>query len=134
MDFIRFFEVACHFSQDLICADSDIDSEAQCIFDLVFYFICQGYRVGIDILRAAHIQKALVYGVFLQRGCVFPADVHEFCGAFPIQVEVRLFHYELRAFSQRKADGFSGFDAFLLCRDGFRNYYAFAFILIAADR
>ena len=84
MHLVRLFKVTRHFRQQLVPADSYVDGKAQFFADFVFHGMGNLYRVWIEGLCAAHIQKAFVNAEFFDHRRIPGADRHKSTGIFLI--------------------------------------------------
>ena len=121
MHAVRLLEIARHLRTEFVPGDADIDRESQFITDLILDLICQRDRIRIDLRRSGQIQKALVDGELLHRGCVFSADIFKRLRALRIQPEIRLHEHQLRALLQSHRHGLAGRDSELFRRDRLRD-------------
>ena len=133
MNLIWLFKVTCHLRQQLIGRDADVDREAKLGENRVLDRVRNGDRVRIQKTGARHIEKAFVDRHLLYDRREAAADGDKRFGVSGVKSKVRLCQNELRAFTQRHRDRFSGCNAELFCGDGFGKDHAGALVAVAAD-
>ena len=133
VNLIWLFKIARHLRQQLIGCDADVDREAKLGENRVLDRVRNGDRVRIQKTGARHIKKAFVDGHLLHDRREAAADGDKRFGVSGVKSKVRLCQNELRAFTQRHRDRFSGCNAELFCGDGFGKDHAGALVAVAAD-
>ena len=116
MDAIRFFKVRSHFSEQLACGDPHVYAEAEFLVNPVLKFRCR--IKGVFPGQVAHIHKALVDGVSLDEGGVFPENLHHGFTGLHVDTVSGRDDLQLGAFDEGRKEGLSSFNPIFLAGDG----------------
>ena len=133
MDLVRLLKIAGHLGEDLVLTDAHIDGKTQGVPDLVLDGVGDGHGIGIDPMGAAHVQEALVDGIFLHHRRILPADVHERLGGLLIQPKIRPRQHQIGTLPQGHRHRLAGADPKLLRRNGLRLNHARPLLPIPTD-
>lgn len=108
--FVWFFEIRCHFGQEFICGDSNIDGKSKLLVNPVLDFVRRRNRVRIQKGSSRHIEEYLIDRKgFHDRG-VGGADFLEGTGTPDVEVEITRDNDHVRTFPQCHCHRFTGLD------------------------
>ena len=119
MDFVWLFKITCHFGQEFVGGNADVNRKAQFFVDPAPHLLRSQSGASPEPFCARHIHPGFIDGILLHHGAELPQHLHKASGGLDIQGIIRLNHYQIRAFFQGLKQGFSGLDSVLFGRGGF---------------
>ena len=133
-DGIRLFEVAAELGNGLIEGDADRDGQSGLAADALTQGIGDVLPAPEQLLRAGHVQPALIDAERLDKIGVLAVDGVDLARIAHVEVMVRAHEHEVRAFLLRLIDRLRRGDALPLGKLVFGEDDAVAFLGFAADR
>ena len=133
-DGVRLFEVAAELGNGFVEGDTDRHGEPGLAADALTQKIGDVLPAPEQLLRAGHIQPALVDAERLDKVGILTVNGVDLARIAHIEVVMRAHKHEVRALFLRLVDGLRGDDALPLGKLVFGEDDAVAFLRLAADR